>query len=172
MWSTWSIGLPMHSVNKEKQYLTIDFTFTQGEDQAWIHDYLIIAIALFLELFTSDFDHRIFLCAYLTSQDLVRGRDDLVEGELELSNQIVTGPSRKILEVVDVIDCNLENLFLFEFIRHIEALNPLRIEIVHYDFSHSYHRPHITFLLVEHGHSIRPCERVKIRQIFACKCEP
>ena len=112
----WTLRLPMHSINKEEQNLTIDFAFTHGEDQAWIHDYLIVALALILELLARDFDYRIFLCADLTNHDLVLSRDDFVERELDLSDQIVTGISSKILEVVDVVYRNLENLFLLEFV--------------------------------------------------------
>jgi len=163
VWETWTLRFLVHSVYEEEQHLATDFAISHWEDQTWIHDHLIVACILVLELLASDFDFRIFLHTDLTYQDLIRGRDDLMEGKLKLSNQIVTGPSCKVLEIVDVIHSHPEYLLLLEFVLDIKALHPFGAEIVHDDLRHTKHLPHVTFLLVEHSHAIRPRKSVKVR---------
>jgi len=163
VWKARTFRFLVHSVYEEEQYLAANFAITYWEDQTWIHDHLIVASILVLELLASDLNFRIFLRTDLTNQDLIRGCDDLMEGELKLSNEIVISIGCKVIEIVDVIYSDLEYLLLLEFVLDIEAFDPFGVEIVHDDLSHSEHLPHVTFLLVEHSHAICPRKRVKVR---------
>lgn len=172
MWTAWTLRFSMHSIYKEEQYLPVHLTLAHREGHARIHDYLIIRIILVLELFACDFNLRVLLRTNLTNQYLVLRRDHLMKREFKFSDKIVTGPSREILKVVDVIDRDFENLLLLELVWHVEALDPLGAEVVHDHLGHANHLPHVASPLVEHAHAVRSRKRVKIWQVFACKGEP
>lgn len=91
--------------------------------------------------------------------------------ELKLTDQVVLGKSLKIVEVINIIHDNLEDLFFFELVSNIETLDPIRIEIIHNDLSHSDLGPHIASLFEKYTHSICSCERVKIWKIPASESQ-
>lgn len=126
-------------VNEEEEDLTADLAGTSWEDHLWVHDNLIVALTFVLEFLTSNFNCRAFGRADGSDQDLIFGRDHLVQCELNLAHKIMILPILKIVEVINVVHCHSEQLPLFEFVGDVEALDPLWIEIVHYDLSHSDH---------------------------------
>jgi len=88
------------------------------------------------------------LLADRLDKDLVLGSHDLMEGEFKLANKIMFIPGFEVLEIINIVNNYFKKLLLLKFIWHIEALHPLGVEVIHDDFSHSNHLPHIASLLI------------------------
>lgn len=146
--TAWSISFAMHSVHKEEKYLATYFSFSNRKSNLRIHNHLFITIWLILIFFSRDFYHRIFLSANLPGKNLIRSGDNFVEREMYFTNKVMLGPISYILKIVDVVNCDFKLLLLLEFVWHIEALDPLRTQIIHYYLCHADHWPHISFFLM------------------------
>ena len=79
----------------------------------------------------------------------------------------MTGQVVDVFLIVDIIDLNLEVLALLEMILHIEALHPLRAQVIHNDFGHAQLLPLVANLLVEDDHTVSTRESVQVGQILA-----
>ena len=167
-----SFSLLMHPVNQEEKYLSINLAIAHRILNRWIHEHLLITLQIILELLARDLNHGVLLGANLPNEYLILGRHNLVQSEFELAHQIVRAPGLQVVEVINVVHGDSKNLLLLELVGHIEALNPLWVQVVHDDLGHPKHRPDAALLLMEHSHAIGPREGVQVWQVFACKCQP
>ena len=103
--------------------------------------------------------------------DLVLGSDNLMEGEQKLSHEIVILEIIDVFKIIYVIYHHFELLLLFELVRHVETLDPLRIEAVHDHFGLSKLLPHGASFLIKDYHSVSTSESIQIWQVFAPKRE-
>jgi len=165
--TAWHIFCAVHSVNNEKEHLTFLGGIWEGEQR--LHDDLFLTGGALL-LLACDLNYSIlFGWTDLFNQNLVLRCDDLVQSELKTTNQIMLGPIFQIVKVINIVDSNFELLLLFEFVRHVEALDPFGIEIVHDDLCHAQHLPHVSFLLLKDAHTISTSECVQIWQSLTTK---
>lgn len=168
------VGFLVHSVDQEEKNLSAS-NGIHGKFQYRLHNKLLIVLFLSLLLRTRDLNNCVFLrSADWSDKDLVLCSDHFMQREFKFTNEVMQFKLGYLVEVVDVVNLNLEDLFLFEFVRHIEVLDPLRVQIVHDDLSHSNLLPltkatSSAFLLIEHGHAISARERVHVRQPLACE---
>ena len=93
-------------------------------------------------------------------EGLVRGSDDLVDGELNLSHKVVSGIVVQSVEVINIIDHDAIVLTLLKVVWDFKVLDPLRIKVVHDHFSLAELLPHLTLLLVEDAHAV--CARESV----------
>ena len=70
-------------------------------------------------------------------EGLVGGSDDLVDGELNLSNKVVSGIVVQSVEVINIIDYEAIVFALLKVVWNFKVLNPFRIKVVHDHFSFS-----------------------------------
>ena len=69
----------------------------------------------------------------------------------------------QVIKVIDVIYVDLECFSHLKVVLHVNLRNPLRIQVIHYDFSHSDFYPLVANLFKQHTHAIGSCESIEIR---------
>lgn len=92
-----------------------------------------------------------------------------MQRELELAHEVVILVLVLILVIVDVVDHGFEHLMLLELVGHLEAGDPLGIQVVVDDLGVADLAPAAASLLVEHHHAVGARERVQVGQVLTSK---
>ena len=69
----------------------------------------------------------------------------------------------QVIKVIDVIYVDLECFPHLKVVLHVNLRDPLWIQIIHYDFSHSDFNPLVANLFKQHTHAIGSCESIEVR---------
>jgi len=69
----------------------------------------------------------------------------------------------QVIKVIHVIYVDLECFPHLKIVLNVDLRDPLRIQVIHYDFSHSDFLPLIANLFKQHTHTIGSCESIEVR---------
>ena len=128
-------------------------------------------------LLSCDSDHAVFVLTPLRIykwplQCLISGRHDLVQRKFEAPDKVVLREVHQRIWIVNVVHINLESLAHLKVVLHVELLDPLRIQVVHYNLSDSDPVPRLgPSQLRKHQHPVRACKCIHVWQILASKGE-
>lgn len=76
-----------------------------------------------------------------------------------------------VVEIVNIVNNNLVCLPNLKIILDIELFDPLRIQVVHDNFSKAHFEPLASLLFIKDGHAIRSGQSVHVWEILALKRE-
>ena len=68
----------------------------------------------------------------------------------------------QVVEIIDVINVYLECFSHFKVVLNVYLRDPLGIQVIHYDFSHSNFDPLVANLFKQHTHAISSCESIEV----------
>lgn len=124
-----------------------------GSEIPWESKVEFFIVAHSLLLVARDRDIAALACSALStfkgfSEGLVTSGDHLMKGKLEAAHFVVSPIVVKVIEIVNIIDINTISFAFFKVILNIKAFHPLRVEIVHNDFSLAKLVPKAPFLFV------------------------
>lgn len=144
------------------------------ESGAHLHDDFFLSLVRFhltSDLHSAALASGAFLVDQWALQCLVTLRDDLVHGELQVANIVMTLQVLHIVLVIDIVHVTPVVLALLKVVLHVEGLDPAGVQVVHDHLRHAKLLPLVSDLLREDHYAIRPRKRVKVWQIFCCKTD-
>ena len=144
------------------------------ESGAHLHDDFFLSLVRFhltSDLYSAALASGAPLVDQWSLQCLVTLRDDLVHGELQVANIVMTLQVIHVVLVIDIVNVAPVVLALLKVVLHVEGLDPAGVQVVHDHLRHAQLLPLVSDLLREDHYAIRPRKRVKVRQVFRCKTD-
>jgi hypothetical protein len=104
-------------------------------------------------------------------ESLVTGSDQLVQLELDLSNEVLILQIVNVCLIIDIIHLDLELLLLLEVILSYDLLNKVRVQIVMDHLGTVDFLPHSAIALIHYGERVRQRHSVHIDKALARNAE-
>ena len=73
----------------------------------------------------------------------------------------------QVVHVINIIYLDFVRLSLLKIVLDVEALDPVRRQVIHDDLRHSQLHPFCAIKLVQNCHAVRACERIHVRELLA-----